>query len=60
MSWEISMLAAVQRRTVGPRTLPVARLLSSAGEHAAAWIAAGLLGAALDGRARPQWVRGLL
>lgn len=54
------MLLAIQRRTAGPRTLPVARLLSSAGEHAAAWIVAGLVGAALDPRARTQWGQGLL
>ncbi len=54
------MLLAVQRRTAGPRTLPVARLLSRAGEHAAAWIAAGLVGAVLDARARQHWVRALL
>ena len=54
------MLLAVQRRTAGPRTLPVARLLSAAGEHAAAWLAAGLVGAAVDPRGRPQWVRGVV
>lgn len=60
MSWETSVLLAVQRRTAGPRTLPVARLLGRAGEHAAAWIAAGLVGAVLDSGARQQWVRSLL
>lgn len=51
MSREASMLLAVQRRTAGLRTLPVARLPGRAGEHAAG-IAAGLVGAVLDSRAR--------
>ena len=39
MSRETSMLLAIQRRTAGPRTLPVARLLGRAGEHAASVVA---------------------
>ncbi len=60
MSRETRVLLAVQRRTVDSRTLPAARLLSRAGEHAAAWIAAGLVGAAVDARARQQWVHAVL
>jgi undecaprenyl-diphosphatase len=33
------------------------RAYSSLGEHAAGWIAFGLLGAALDKPARPRWLR---
>ncbi len=54
------MVLAVQRRTVGSRTLLVATLLSRTGEHAAAWIAAGLVGAAVDARARQQWAHAVL
>ncbi len=53
------MLLAVQRRTAGPRTLPVARLLDRADEHSAAWVASGLVGAVLDSRARQRWMRSL-
>ncbi|SFP02195.1 hypothetical protein SAMN05660464_1989 [Geodermatophilus dictyosporus] len=42
----------MQRRTIGPRTRPAATLLSRAGEHAAAWVVIGLVGAALDARRR--------
>ncbi len=38
----------------------MATLLSRAGEHAAAWIAVGLLGAAVDVRARRQWAQATL
>jgi undecaprenyl-diphosphatase len=48
---------ALQQRTATPATLPVARLLSHAGEHAATWLAVAALGAALDPRRRGQWVR---
>ena len=40
MSRETAMLLANQRRTASPRTLPVARLLGRAGDHATAWITA--------------------
>jgi membrane-associated phospholipid phosphatase len=60
MSRETRMLLAVQRRTVDSRTLPAAKFLSQAGEHAAAWIAAGLVGAAVDTRARRQWIHAVL
>ena len=48
MSRETSMLLAVQRRTAGPWTLPVSRLLRRVGEPV------------LDSRVRQQWVRALL
>lgn len=49
------LLLAVQRRTP-PAALPAARGLSLAGEHAAAWIALGLLGAAREPARRTQWL----
>ena len=59
MSRETSMPLAIQRRTAGPRTVPVAKLLGRAGKHAAAWIAAGLVGTVPDSRTRQQWLRSL-
>jgi membrane-associated phospholipid phosphatase len=53
---ELDLLLAVQRRTP-PAALPLARGLSSAGEHAAAWLAIGLAGVALDPGRRPAWAR---
>lgn len=60
MSAETSIVLAVQRRTIGRRTLPAAALLSRAREHAAAWIAVGLLGAAVDSRRRREWAQGVV
>jgi decaprenylphosphoryl-5-phosphoribose phosphatase len=60
MSGETWMVRAVQRWTLGPRTLPAATLLDRAGEHAAAWIAAGLVGAAVDVRGRQRWVQAVV
>jgi membrane-associated phospholipid phosphatase len=54
------VVLAVQRRTIGPRTLQVATLLSRAGEHAAVWIVLGLVGAALDTRDRRRWTEAVL
>jgi len=58
MSWEARVLLAVQRGT-GARTVLVARALSRAGDHAAAWIAVGVAGAVADHRRRAQWVEAL-
>ncbi|MGW0612937.1 phosphatase PAP2 family protein [Streptomyces sp. NPDC002788] len=41
-----------------PRVAGAARALSSAGEHAALWLAAGLAGAAVDHSRRGAWLRG--
>ena len=53
---EVDLLLAVQRRTP-PAVLPLARGLSHAGEHAAAWLALGAAGALLDRPRRTGWVR---
>ena len=53
---EVDLLLAVQRRTPPP-ALRLAQGLSLAGEHAAAWIAAGAVGSALDRPRRAQWAR---
>lgn len=52
---EAAVLRAVQGRVARPAVVRGARGLSHAGEHAAAWIAVGMLGAALDGRRRREW-----
>ncbi|MFC5215318.1 phosphatase PAP2 family protein [Streptomyces coerulescens] len=52
------ILSAVHARGCDPRVVGVARALSRAGEHGALWLAAGLAGAAVDGRRRGAWVRG--
>jgi membrane-associated phospholipid phosphatase len=54
---ETRLLVALQRRTATSATVPVARMLSHAGEHAGLWLAAGALGAAVDAPRRRQWVR---
>ncbi|MDT7574464.1 MAG: hypothetical protein QOH17_797 [Pseudonocardiales bacterium] len=52
---EIRLLAAVQRR-VGGRAVGVARGMSLFGEHAAGWIALGLVGAVVDRSRRREWL----
>lgn len=53
---EIRALAAVQR-TAGHRpVLAAAKGMSHFGEHAAGWIALGLLGAVTDRRRRREWL----
>lgn len=41
-----------------PRVLATARLLSWSGEHGAMWLAAGLVGAAVDEERKTAWLRG--
>jgi membrane-associated phospholipid phosphatase len=53
---EVDVLLAVQRAT-SPAARRVARGLSLAGEHAAAWIVLGGLGAAVDRDRRAAWGR---
>ncbi|MFR9803244.1 phosphatase PAP2 family protein [Pseudonocardia sp. RS010] len=53
---ELRVLAAVQRGVARPRTVPAARGLSHFGEHAAGWLALGLVGAAADRRRRTEWL----
>lgn len=50
------LLLAVQRHTPAG-ALGAARGLSHLGEHAAAWIALGALGAAVDAPRRREWLR---
>src|ERR1700716_119235 len=53
---EIAVLGAVQRRLRGPAVVGTARGLSLFGEHAAGWLALGLLGAAVDRPRRRDWL----
>lgn len=52
------IVSALRECGTHPRVAGVARALSCAGEHAALWLAAGLAGAAVDGRRRGAWLRG--
>ena len=58
MDWETRALLALQRRT-GRRALRAATLLSRSGDHAAAWLVVGVVGAARDARRRRQWAEAL-
>ncbi|MFI6039083.1 phosphatase PAP2 family protein [Streptomyces sp. NPDC051315] len=51
------ILAALRARGADPRVAGAARTLSWAGEHGALWLAAGLVGAAVDGSRRGAWLR---
>jgi membrane-associated phospholipid phosphatase len=53
---ETKTLGAVQRELAYPPVVSTARGLSHFGEHAAGWLAFGLLGAALDRRQRRGWL----
>ena len=53
---ETKVLGAVQRRLCGPAVIGTARAMSLFGEHAAGWLAIGLLGAAVDRRRRRDWL----
>lgn len=55
VAFEIRVLEAVQRRTGGP-AVTVARGMSLFGEHAAGWLAIGVLGATLDRARRRDWL----
>ncbi|GAA2398132.1 phosphatase PAP2 family protein [Streptomyces coeruleofuscus] len=52
------IVSALRACGTDPRVAGAARALSWAGEHAALWLAAGLVGAAVDGRRRGAWLRG--
>ncbi|MFD3515356.1 phosphatase PAP2 family protein [Streptomyces sp. NPDC058657] len=52
------LLAAMRDRGADPRVAAAARALSHSGEHGALWLAAGLLGAAVDPGRRGSWLRG--
>ncbi|MDO5076725.1 phosphatase PAP2 family protein [Corynebacterium sp.] len=53
---ETEVLVSLQR-LVPQATLPVARGMSFFGEHAAGWMALGLVGAVVDKRRRGGWCR---
>ncbi|MFD7707420.1 phosphatase PAP2 family protein [Streptomyces sp. NPDC059786] len=52
------LLSALHECGTDPRVAAAARALSFAGEHGAVWLTAGLVGAAIDRRRRPAWLRG--
>jgi undecaprenyl-diphosphatase len=54
---EARALVALQRTTLTASTRSLARGLSLAGEHAAAWLAVAAVGAAADRPRRAQWAR---
>jgi membrane-associated phospholipid phosphatase len=56
---EVALLAAVQGAVAAPRVVKVARGMSHFGEHAAGWLAIGLVGAAVHRRdpdRRREWL----
>jgi membrane-associated phospholipid phosphatase len=53
---ETKVLGTVQRELAHPPVVRGARGLSNFGEHAAGWLAFGLLGASLDRRQRRGWL----
>ncbi|MEU6125280.1 phosphatase PAP2 family protein [Streptomyces sp. NPDC047123] len=52
------LLSALRDCGTDPRVASAARTLSRTGEHGALWIAAGLVGAAVDRERRGAWLRG--
>jgi hypothetical protein len=56
MTDETAALVAVQRRIARPRVVQGARALSHFGEHAAGWLAIGMIGALADRRRRADWI----
>lgn len=53
---EVRMLNAVQAAVATPPVVQVARGMSLFGEHAAGWLALGLVGAAVDRDRRQDWL----
>jgi membrane-associated phospholipid phosphatase len=53
---ETAVLATVQRRLAVPPVVAASRGMSLFGEHAAGWLVAGLLGAAVDRPRRRDWL----
>ncbi|MFD0281828.1 phosphatase PAP2 family protein [Streptomyces lutosisoli] len=51
------LLSALHEWGTDPRVAAVARALSWSGEHGALWLAAGLVGAAVDRERRGAWLR---
>ncbi|MGW1149456.1 phosphatase PAP2 family protein, partial [Streptomyces sp. NPDC002454] len=52
------LLSALRDCGQFPPVLTAARLLSWSGEHGALWLAAGLVGAAVDKERKGAWLRG--
>lgn len=52
------LLSAMRDCGTDPRVAVAARALSVSGEHGALWLAAGLIGAAVDPDRRGAWLRG--
>ncbi|MCX5204677.1 phosphatase PAP2 family protein [Streptomyces sp. NBC_00237] len=52
------LLSAMRDCGTDPRVAATARALSFSGEHGALWLAAGLVGAAVDRDRRGAWLRG--
>lgn len=53
---ELALLSSVQRGLRRPGVVPAARGMSHFGEHGAGWVAAGLIGAAVDRSRRREWL----
>jgi membrane-associated phospholipid phosphatase len=53
---EIRVLEAVQQTLATPQVVGTARAMSLFGEHAAGWLALGLIGAAVDRERRRDWL----
>jgi undecaprenyl-diphosphatase len=54
---DVALYRGVRIRSGHPNLVAASRALSFAGEHGAVWIAAGLIGAAVDTDRRPEWLR---
>jgi membrane-associated phospholipid phosphatase len=55
--WDVATYRRVRRPQLPPALQRTVVTYSRAGEHAAAWLALGAAGAALDTRRRPAWQR---
>jgi membrane-associated phospholipid phosphatase len=55
---DLRLYRAIRTNGHGPRTTPVVRTFSAAGEHAACWLALGAAGAVVDRPRRRRWARG--
>ncbi len=57
MSLDADVVRLARTRGHSPELVRAVARFSRAGEHGAAWLAVGALGAALDRRRRPRWLR---
>jgi membrane-associated phospholipid phosphatase len=58
ITMELRLVLRTQTTLGVPGAVAAARVLGAAGEHAALWLAVGLLGALVDAPRRDDWVRG--